>query len=385
MKPFKFNVAVLMLITSIASFAQTKLVYSKSFETDLNTTAIFNLENTAVAIEESEDNMMHFDYKIEFSNYTKKEIQSFLDNIKVEAVIYQNHITLTANSASKVVSESFEVDSPFGLTLDSDFFKTDSLNHKISKKSKDSIISLINDESFKAILKSFKLLDKDKNKKPLDLSKVKMYKSLFVIKLPKSLKLTISGKESQITFREDYKNELSLSLVKGFFKAKKLANAYNKIKIENANFKSEEINGGKYNFINVTNGLIGSVSQVDINSELSKIQIGEVQKNVTITDFNSEYWLYNWSVNFNRFDLFSQYSKIHYFYPETDYGLKVIGNNTVNYFGNTKVVMQPSKKGEKFNLMERKLKTDSPSGTINIDIVHGVIYSYDQAFFKSEN
>lgn len=375
-----------MLITSISGLAQNELVYSKTFETNASTTAIFNLENTTVAIETSKDNQIHFDYRIEFNNYSKKEVQSFLNNISVEATMYKNNITLIANSATKVTKSSYEIDSPFGITFDSELFGNDKKKDSTIRKSKDSIISLINDDSGLSILKNLKFLDDNKKKKPLDLSKVKMYKSQFVIRLPKSIKLKVVAKESQITLRDDVTNELSVNLKKGFFKAKKLLNDYNKVKIEKANFKSEGIVGGNYDFINVNNGLIGSISDVIINSELSKIQIGEIDKNNFITDFNSEYWFYNWSTNFERFDLFSQYSKIHYFYPETDYSLKVVGNNTVNYFGNTKVVMQPSKKGEKFNLMERKAKGDTFfAGIINIDIVDGVIYSRHDTFNKSKN
>ncbi|MCK0110190.1 hypothetical protein MWU58_12855 [Flavobacteriaceae bacterium S0825] len=379
MKLFKSKILVLMLITSITTFAQNELIYSKIFDTNSSTTAIFNLENTAVAIEESIDDKIHFDYKIEFKNYSKKEIKSFLDNIKVEATMFENNITLDAKSATKVSQTSYAFDTPFGLTLESDFFKTDSMTQKSMRKSKDSIIKLINDESLsKVILKSVKFLDNDNNEKPIDFDKVKMYKSQFVIKLPNSVSLKINAKESQITFRNDMTNELSIDLNKGLFKAKKLINNYNKIKIVKASFKSEKIVGGNYDFINVSNGLIGSIKNIKINSELSKLEIGEIEKNITITDFNSEYWFYNWSTDFGRFNLYSEYSKIHYFYPESDYSLKVVGNNTVNYLGETKITMQPTKNGKKFKMMERKPRKEGVfAGAINFDIVHGVIYSYD--------
>jgi len=376
-----------MLITSITTFAQSELIYSKSFDTNSSTTAIFNLENTTVAIEESKDNKIHFDYRIEFSNYSKKEVKSFLDNIKVEATMFENNITLKANSATKVAKTAYSLDSPFGLTLGSGFFKTDSIKQKIMRKTKDSIIKLINNESFNnTFLKNLKVLDNDKNEKPVDFSKAKMYKSNFVIKLPKNVALNINAKESQITLRNDMTNKLSVDLKKGFLKAKTLSNDYNKVKTQNADFKANGIVGGNYDFINVASGLIGSVDQVIINSELSKIQIGEIRKNNLITDFNSEYWFYNWSSDFELFDLYSQYSTIHYFYPESDYSLKVVGNNTVNYIGKTKIVMQPSRNDEKFNMMERKVRGEGVfAGAINFDIVDGVIYSYSDSFIKNKN
>ena len=181
-------------------------------------------------------------------------------------------------------------------------------------------------------------------------------------------------------------NKLSVDLKKGFLKAKMLSSDYNKVKIQNADFKVNGIVGGNYDFINVASGLIGSVDQVIINSELSKIQIGEIRKNNLITDFNSEYWFYNWSNDFELFDLYSQYSTIHYFYPELDYSLKVVGSNTVNYIGKTKITMQPTKDEEKFKMMERKVRGEGVfSGAINFDIVHGVIYSYNDSFIKNKN
>ena len=60
----QFKLIIMMLITSLSVQAQTEKVYSKTFETDKSTTAIFNLENTTVAIEESTDGKVHFDYRM---------------------------------------------------------------------------------------------------------------------------------------------------------------------------------------------------------------------------------------------------------------------------------------------------------------------------------
>ena len=181
-------------------------------------------------------------------------------------------------------------------------------------------------------------------------------------------------------------NEISMSLKHGFFKGKQLSNERNKFKIEDANFKTESLRGGSYDFINVRQGLIGSIDKVIITSEFSKIEIGEIRKDVLITDFNSEYWLYNWSKNFQQFDLYSQYSKLYYFYPDTDYSLTVVGNNTVNYVGTMKISMQPTKKGEKFLMMDRKAKNNGVfAGAINLDIIDGIIYSFNDSFDPSKN
>jgi hypothetical protein len=165
-------------------------------------------------------------------------------------------------------------------------------------------------------------------------------------------------------------------------------NEYNLFKIENANLRAEGIVGGSYDFNNISKGLIGSLQNAKITSEFSKIQIGELKEKVSITDFNSEYFFYNWDPNFKRFDLFSEYSKIHLFYPEdNDFSMKVMGNNTKSMYGNKyEVNMQPTSKGEKFNMMERKAKGEGHfSGAINFDIIHGIIYNYNDTFTSSKN
>ena len=386
MKQLTFKMIMLMFITSSITFAQKNTLYKQSFIVEKNAAVIFNLENVSVAIEESTDGKVHFDYSIEFSNYSKKEIDNFIKQFNVEAVQFENTITLKAMSLTKVVNQSYEIDSPNGLTMESDFFKKKNGSEVKFRKSKDSIVNEINTSDYISIFKYFKTIDDKGKKKDIKINDVKMYKSSFVIKVPNYVRLNFNGKDAQITFRNSLTNEISMTLKNGFFKGKQLSNERNKFKVDNANFKTESLFGGSYDFINVREGLIGSVDKVIINSEFSKIEIGEIRKDVLITDFNSEYFLYNWSKNFHQFDLYSQYSKLYYFYPETDYSLKAIGNNTINYVGNIKIDMQPTKKGEKFMMMERKATNNGIfAGAINLDIIDGIIYSFNDSFNPSKN
>ena len=42
--------------------------------------------------------------------------------------------------------------------------------------------------------------------------------------------------------------------------------------------------------------------------------------------------------------------------------------------------MQPNKKGEKFNMMEKKAKNKkTSSGHIDFDIIHGIVYSHNDS------
>ncbi|MEM5566996.1 hypothetical protein WNY78_17885 [Psychroserpens sp. AS72] len=393
MKRLTFKISLLMLITSISVFAQKKTVYSEQFSADKNTTAIFNLENTTVSIETSTDGKVHFDYTLEFDGYSEKEIAEKLQNIKVEATKFENHITLISNSVTQISDVTYVYDAPNGLVLDYDgLHKT---NDSIVRKSRDSIIEEIRYNAFGKIKAPFKYFNerfktKDENGTLKNIRKgnVKILRSQFVIKIPPYLKLKINGKDAQITMRDDCMNELSVVLKRGYFYAKQLINEYNLFKIENANLRAEGIVGGHYDFNNISKGLIGSLQDVKITSEFSKIQIGELKEKVSITDFNSEYFFYNWNTDFKRFDLFSEYSKIHLFYPEdNDFSMKVMGNNTKSMYGDKYVVnMQPTSKGEKFNMMERKAKGEGHfSGAINFDIIHGIIYNYNDTFIASKN
>ena len=389
MKRLTFKICLLMLIISVSGFAQKKTVYSESFSVNKHTTVIFNLENITVAIEESRDGKIHFDYTLEFDGYSKKEIQENLDQLKVKATLFDNHVTLSANSASQLSKVNY-VYKVAELVMESDNFVK--ARDSIVRKSKDSIIREIRSagrfgkfaSSMKYLNDRFKTRGKDGKLRNIRKGDVKIMRNHFVIKVPSFLKLKINGKNAQVTMRENTINELSVDLKRGYFNAKELLNDYNTFKIIDASFKSEALVGGQYQFNNVSKGLIGSVRDVKITSEFSKFEIGEIQEKTIITDFNSEYWFYNWSKDFKRFDLLSEYSKIHFFYPKTyDFSMKFIGNNTVNHFDNVSVTMQPTKNGEKFNMLERKAKGEGHfSGVINFDIVHGIIYTANDTFIK---
>ncbi|MEM6514905.1 MAG: hypothetical protein AAF688_01890 [Bacteroidota bacterium] len=379
---------ILLLLTSISfAFGQRKTVYNQSFETDKETTAIFNFDNSTVGIIASNDGKIHFDYVIEFDGYSKKEIEEKISEIDVNASKFDNHITLVAKSNSKIHEISYAIDTPDALVLDFDF--SASKSDEKYRKSKDSIIREIVGKrplgklsGIKYLENHFKIKDENGKLKKVRKAGLKILRSLFVIRIPPFVKLQINGKDSQINVNEDFTNELSLDIKQGAFKAKRLTNAYNNITLDNAKFQVYGILGGNYNFNTLSNGLVGSIENAKITSEFSKMEVGEIGENVTINDFNSEYWFYNWQKTFERFDLFSEYSKIHFFYPETyDFKFKVIGNNTVNHFNDVSVNMQPSRTGEKFNMLERKPKNEGHfSGDINFDVVHGIIYSYNDTF-----
>lgn len=390
----QFKMLLLMLITSAVTYGQQHQILKESIAVDKNTSIVLNFENIYVALEESTDGKIHFDYKLEFEGYSKKQIKSTLDGLKAEVTNANNIVNLDAKSLSQITFQSFTLVSDHGLYIDDDFIGSKS--DTVIRKSKDSLLqqirknnrSLWSKNSLQYINGRFKKMDKDGNLSDIRKGDVDIMRSVFVIKVPPFVSLNINAKNSGIHFRNDLQNELSIAIKKGTLKTKALFNTYNVIRIDDANFEAESIYGGNYDFKNVKNGKIGSIEQAKVDSEFSEIEIGEMGKNTVITDFNSEYWFYNWSDFFDRFNLYSEYSKIHLFYPKRNHSLKVIGNNTKNLLGNGdfQINMQPTSKGEKYTMM---IKEPNPgetlSGRIYFDIVHGIIYSHDDFIKKINN
>lgn len=384
----QFKIFMLIFITSAIGYAQKHQILKRSVKVDKNTSVILNFENIYVAVEESTDGKIHFDYKIEFEGYSKKEIQKKLNEVAAELSNSDNHVTLKAKSLNQITFQSFKLTSDHGLYIEDDLFnkKSDS----VMRKTKDSLLGQIRNNNrthwsknpLEFINGRFKKIDKEGNLSNIRKGNVDILRSQFVVKIPPFVKLNINAKNSGVHFRNDMQNELSITTKQGTLKAKALENLYNIIRIDNANFEAERISGGSYNFKNVKAGKIGSTDRVKIDSEFSRIEIGEIDTNTIITDFNSEYWLYNWSDNFERFNLYSEYSKIHLFYPKANHRMKVVGNNTKSLIGKNKfeINMQPQSKGEKYTMMTKEPHPgERLTGHIFFDIVHGIIYTHEDS------
>jgi len=369
---------MLLLFVSTKVFAQKEHVYSKVFETDIETTAILNISESSVSIESSPDDKVYVDYYLEFEGYSIEEINKLKKEFNIESNLNFNHLTILVGElpeSNNVIIEDNKEIINVGINRQEDKIN----NQLVNYKSKDSLLSEIKvDKSRKKSLGEVwkKLKDKISKIKGVSNYSIKAFETNLIIKVPSSLKFTINGRKSFITLNELINGELSINLKGGKLRAKNLQNV-KRVKIVDAGFEVEEIKNGIFNLSSVRSGKIGSIKNASITSEFSKIEIGEVKERVVINDFNSEYKFYNFSSNFKQFDLFSEYSKVHIFDSEFDYSFKVIGNNTVFYNGETAISMQPTKNGEKFTMIEKKSNNvNSFGGHINMDIIHGAIYSH---------
>lgn len=379
---------LLMLITSVTLNAQissdiemdeTRTVFDKSFSTTKTTTFVIDLEDTSVIFKTSNDGKLHINYTMEFKNYKKKTIEELLKRYKLKAdkegdkITFVSKINLPKNHYRYEWEEVF-----YNSKLAINNQKKESEN--ILRKTKDSLLNEINESDWDRILKFSGKVKVRPNVQKWKKSN-KLYTSKMIISIPPFINIRANVINSKVFFEDDLINFTTIKSKNSKLKFKELNNQLNKFVIDGGKFKANKISNGNYMFSSVREVLIGNVESVTLNSEFSKIEIGEIGKQTKIKDFNSEYWFYNWSQDFQSFDLNSEYSKIHLFYPKANHSIKVVGNNTRHIIGKDFVAnLQPTKKGEKYLMMTKEPHPGKTiSGEIFFDIVHGIIYTHEDS------
>ncbi|GAB1856023.1 hypothetical protein MHTCC0001_08580 [Flavobacteriaceae bacterium MHTCC 0001] len=368
---FKLPVIVVWLY-SVGIFGQTESIISKSFETDAKTTALIKLNGEYVQILSSPDNKLYVEYTIDFENYPERKKTRIRDKIDMDIKKVDNHIS--------IISKSF---SPWWELAYEHLFKKDS-SFKISskRKTKSDIVKEI--EAFYTrknpyvetielffhndIEKKNSLIEKENRKK------TRTFYETLTIKIPPSMDITIGAKDSKIIIKDAIENKLSIRLDGGRIIARSLKNKHNFIKVRNALVGIQSLNGGKLFLNSVKKGLIASVEDTELTAEFSNIEIGHIGKNNTFTDFSNTTVIYNFSDDFETFKLKSEYSKLHCFKPNDNFGLKVSGYNTIVNENGKKVNKNLNGKNDLFNINK---KEDQPfSGQMDWNIVHGFVFLY---------
>ncbi len=373
-----FNYVGLLLITTVMGFAQSHQILKKSVEVDRLSKVNLNVENIYLAIEESTDGKVHFDYTIEFDGYSKKAIKEKLNGLNTEVITEDLNVTLNAKSLGQISFQGFVLTSGHGLYMEDDFMRKRS--DSVMRKSKDSLLKEIRKNNqknwpkdpLKFINGKFKKIDKDGNLSNIRKGNVSIMRSRFVIKIPPFVKLHIVSKNAGIYFKSDIQNELSGSSKLGNFKAKSLNNRYNSYELDNVHFEAESIIGGSFDFKNLNNSKIGSIAQSKITSEFSKIEIGEIGEKTIINDFNSEYWLYNWVQDFSKVLLTTEYSKINLFFPQQkDYHIATFGHDTVHFYAGVSTTVAPSRENKSTQMMS--FGSSSNPNKLQINAIHGIV------------
>jgi hypothetical protein len=253
-----------------------------------------------------------------------------------------------------------------------DYYKKRKKNQFLYK-SKDALLSEIEFSLGPDLHDYFKRLKKKYPNKNFGESSRK-FKQKFIIKVPKNLKIKIKALHSRITFHYDIDRPIEVSTFKTYLKFKKVNNAENKFKLTNGVFQAKEITGGAYNLKDLRKTAIGFISNAKIDAETSKIQIGEIGKNVEFNDFNSKIYFYNFSNQFNQFEYTGDYSKLFFYNVKaSNYSMNVYGHNTTLNMNNKKTTFGTSKEKKTTKILDKKAKNNNSSGNIELELKNGIL------------
>ena len=373
MKPYIYSILFLFSVT--ISFSQTKeIILKKSFKVDENTILNLDLDNVAIVFEESFDDKIHFDYSMTFIRYPKNRKENLLKGVHVKSEKKGNIVNLDVKNSMYVGMSK----SPL-LSMDSlkvaitNFMKY----HKKKSglyKTKDSLINEIK-YSLGGELDSYLFNNKGKYANDAFIKKQKDIDKSFIIKVPKYITIKIKALHSSLNFNYDVKKTITANTFRGKLKFKKLLSKDNKFQLINGFFQVEEIQGGNYLLKGVHPAKIGSISKSKIDLETSTLKIGEIGKNVTINDFSSKLYLYNFNKNFTKFNLTGDYSELNFYkVVENNFSMDIFGHNTVLNMNNTKSSFGVNKEKELIKILQKKRKENEPFfGNIEVVLRNGIL------------
>lgn len=370
-----FKITVLMLITSLQLQGQIKEIYKKSFETGNLKTLVLDLEGTYVLVEPSEDNKVHFDYTIEFENYSKKEVENYLTKIKTSAQIVNDKLEFKTSGSNASSDISFSVESLYGITFEGDYINFKEPTTRQFRKSKQYFLDINSSsrgKSLKEYLKNLRELDEKGNTRKINSKSVKILRSKFIIRVPSQLNVRLMAVNSNMTFKFNLESQLSVNARNTSLKFQNIQNPLNSFDVVNGSFRCNTLNGGSYKFNHVDEVQIAEIKNLTMDNEFTTTKIGEIGNDIKIVDFNSKFWIHNFSADFKSFVMNTEYSEINMFYPENKkFYLETFGHDTVHYMGNVITENEPSRKNESSKMLI--IGDKSEPNKIKINSVHGII------------
>ncbi|MBV7270549.1 hypothetical protein [Winogradskyella luteola] len=387
----QFKLSLLVLIISTIVYAQKSstiemdeihTIYKENFTTNDNTTLVLNLKNTTAQVLESPDDNVYIEYTIKFKNVRKKIKERQLKHLIVSGKKEGNKINYSSKVRSNIGDRFYNYEELVIGRLGEKITGSDSIQKPIHRKSIDSVLQDIKLSELTRRNKIRKVLNiKPRQVERWNKNTSNIIISKMVIKIPKDIHVRATLENSNLVFMDDFYNRATMNIRNTRLRFKKIGNPMNVFDVDNGYFNAETVLNGKYDFANAKEVRIGRLSNSFINTEFTKVEIGEIGENNKIIDFNSEYFFYNWSNNFERFDLRSEYSKIHFFSPYVNHSLEVVGYNTRNLLGDdaTEITMQPKSKTRNLLMSKPSKPEEDFSGHIFFDIVNGIIYSHNDA------
>ncbi len=371
----QFKVLLLMLITSAIGNTQVNEIFKKSYDTTDLASVYLHLNGTYVEFSESEDDKVHFDYTLEFENYSKKEVESKLNEIKIEAIIKDGVLEFKTSGSEAKNDVSYSLEALYGIEFEGDFINFKEKSNRVFRKSKQYFLDINSSsrgKSLKEYLKNLREVDKKGNKKKINTKNVKILRTKFSIKLPSEIKLRVMAENSNLIFKNDINNQLVVNARTTKLKFQNIKNPFNIIDVVNGSFRANFLEGGSYKFTHVDEVQVAQLKKVDVDTEFSNIKVGEIAEKVRIVDFNSKFWFHNFSQNFGEFQMASDYSEINLFFPEkSEYFIETFGYNTVHYWAKLITEIPPSRNKEHSKMMVIG-EEDNPN-QIKIHVTNGII------------
>lgn len=377
MKPFIYSVIFLFSIHVV--FAQNKeIILNKSYKVNKNTVLNLDLDNVGILFEESFDDKIHFDYTITFGRYSKRKRNIILKGVKTNVSQKNNLLNLNVKN-----SEFIGISNKHYRLYDFDF-KNDSTQVTLKDLLKNKYIRNYSFKSKDSLLREIKLSigsdfdDMIKRNKDEFLSRMKNMKlivKVFKIKIPRYVKVRIKSINSDLTFNYETIKPLHINSFKGFLKFKNIIAVNNKISISNGVIQAYSIRNADLDFRDMYKVVFGSITNSTLTTETSKIQFGEVGKNVSITDFDSKLYLYNFSKNFTKFNLKGDYSELNFYnIRDNNFSMDVSGFNTTLNMNGVKTTFGVSKEEKMTKILQKKIKENILFlGAIEVELKHGIL------------
>ncbi len=370
-----FKITAMMLITSLPVQSQIKDIFKKSYDATNLKNLVLDLEGTFVEIRASDDNKVHFDYTIEFENYSSKEIDKILKVIKPESQIINNKLEFKSKGNNISGDVTYSIETLYGITFEGDYINFKEPTTKMFRKSKQYFLEINSSsrgKSLKEYLKNLREVDDKGEKRKINSKHVKILRTNFTIKLPSHLNIRLMAVNSNMTFKLDLEGQINVNARNTDLKFQSIQNPLNNFDIVNGSFRSNALNRGSYRFTHVDEVQIAEIKNLTIDSEFSTTKIGEIGEDVKIVDFNSKFWIHNFSNDFGTFIMNTEYSEINLFYPEEiDYYIETFGHDTFHNVGFTSADVPPSRKNESSKMMV--IGEETSPNKIQINSVHGII------------
>lgn len=371
----QFKLLLLILITSAIGNAQVKEIFNKSYDTKDLKSLNLQFNGTYVELSLSEDDKVHFDYTLEFENYSKKELESKLNEIKAEATIKEEVLEFKTSGSETKNDVSYSLETLYGIEFEGDFINFKEKSKREFRKSKQYFLAINNSsrgKSLKEYLKNLREVDKKGNKKKINTKNVKILRTKFSIKLPPKIMIRVMAENSNLVFKNDINNQLVVNARTTQLKFQSIQNPFNILDVVNGSFRANFLEGGSYKFTHVDEVQVAQLKKVNVDTEFSNIKVGEIAEKVRIVDFNSKFWFHNFSQNFREFQMSSDYSEINLFFPEkSEYVIETYGYNTVHYWAKLITEIPPSRKKEHSKMMVIGEK-ENPN-KIKIHITNGIV------------